>query len=101
MPKSKKKSRAARARPAATEPFFSSQALEDIAWWRRTDPKVAARIDALVTDIRRSPFSGIGKPEPLRHEWRGYWSRRITREHRLVYRVEAGRLYVLQARYHY
>lgn len=98
MPKSKKKSRAA---PAAADPFFSSQALEDIAWWRKADPEVAARIDALIADIRRSPFSGIGKPEPLRHEWRGYWSRRITREHRLVYRVEAGRLYILQARYHY
>ncbi len=60
-----------------------------------------ARVDALIADIRRSPFAGIGKPEPLRHEWQGYWSRRITAEHRLVYRVEAGRLYILQARYHY
>jgi toxin YoeB len=98
--KSKKKSRATPAAVAA-EPFFADRAKEDIAWWRKTDPKIVTRIDALIADIRRSPFAGIGKPEPLRHEWQGYWSRRITGEHRLVYRIEAGRLYILQARYHY
>ena len=67
----------------------------------RPTPRLSARVDALIVDIRRSPFAGIGKPEPLKHEWQGYWSRRITAEHRLVYRVEAGRLYILQARYHY
>ena len=59
------------------------------------------RIEALVAGIRASPFAGIGKPEPLKHDWQGYWSRRITEEHRLVYRVEAGVLYIAQARYHY
>lgn len=60
-----------------------------------------ARIDALIEDIRRQPFTGIGKPEPLKYGWQGYWSRRITDEHRLVYRVAAGQLYILQLRYHY
>ncbi len=98
--KSKKKSRATPAAHAA-ERFFADRAKENIAWWRKSDPKVVARIDALIADIRRSPFAGIGKPEPLKHEWQGYWSRRITAWHRLVCRVEAGRLYILQARHHY
>lgn len=59
------------------------------------------RIEALIADIRRNPFAGIGKPEPLKHESAGYWSRRITEEHRLVYRVEVGTLYIAPARYHY
>lgn len=101
MSKSKKKSRAAPAAAAAGEAFFADRAKEDIAWWRKNNPRVAARIETLIADIRRSPFQGIGKPEPLKGEWAGYWSRRITDEHRLVYRVEAGRLYILQARYHY
>ena len=98
MSKSKKKSPAA---SVAVEPFFATRAKEDIAWWRKNDPKIVARIEGLIADIRRNPFAGIGKPEPLKHEWQGYWSRRITAEHRLVYRVEGGRLYILQARYHY
>ena len=98
--KSKNKSRATPAADAA-ESFFADGAKENSAWWRKSDPKVVARIDALIADIRRSPFARIGKPEPLKHEWQGYWSRRITAGHRLVCRVEAGRLYILQARHHY
>lgn len=75
--------------------------MEDLAWWRKRNPKVLERIEALIADIRRSPFVGKGKPEPLKHEWQGYWSRRISEEHRLVYRLEAGVLYIAQARYHY
>jgi len=106
MKKSKKKSPAARPLAAVAarvtgEPFYTTQAKEDLAWWRKHDPKSLARIEALVADIRRSPFAGVGKPEPLKHEWQGYWSRRIKHEHRLVYRVEAGTLYIAQARYHY
>lgn len=106
MKRSKKRSlaaqpRAARPAPVAGEPFCTTQAKEDLAWWRKHNPKVLARIDALIADIGRSPFSGMGKPEPLKHEWQGYWSRRISEEHRLVYRVEAGTLYIAQARYHY
>ena len=103
MRKSKGKSRAAPAPPAAgaAEPYFTARAQEDIAWWRQHQPKIAARIELLVADIRRSPFAGIGKPEPLRFEWASYWSRRITGEHRLVYRLVAGRIYIAQARFHY
>lgn len=60
-----------------------------------------ARIDRLVANLKNNPFGGIGKPEPLRHEWSGYWSRRITGEHRLVYRVEPGIVYIAQCRFHY
>jgi toxin YoeB len=100
MSRSKKKSPAA---PAAVvgKPFFTDQAKEDIAWWRQHQPKVAVRVEALIADIRRSPFSGVGKPEPLKYRGAGYWSRRITGEHRLVYRLEDGQLYIAQARFHY
>lgn len=103
MKKSKRKSSAAPrgAVPAAREVFYTSQARDDLSWWRRQDPRTLARIEALIAAIARDPFSGTGKPEPLRFEWQGYWSRRITREHRLVYRVESGVLYAAQARYHY
>jgi toxin YoeB len=103
MKKSKKKSSVARPRaaPVAAEPYYTTQAKEDLAWWRKHNPKVLARIEGLIADIRRNPFAGVGKPEPLKHEWQGYWSRRISDEHRLVYRVEAGTLYIAQARYHY
>ena len=102
MTKSKKRSRAgSAAAPRAAELFLASQAKEDMAWWHKQNPRVLARIESLIHEIRRSPFQGRGKPEPLKGEWQGYWSRRITEEHRLVYRVEAGVLYVAQARYHY
>jgi toxin YoeB len=103
MKKSKKKSPVARPRapPVAGDPYYTTQAKEDLAWWRRHNPKVLVRVEALIADIRRNPFAGVGKPEPLKHEWQGYWSRRISDEHRLVYRVEAGTLYIAQARYHY
>lgn len=80
---------------------WSSGALEDRAHWQRHDPKVAERLERLLADIARSPFRGLGKPEPLKGELAGWWSRRLTLEHRLVYRVERGTIWVLQARYHY
>lgn len=101
MPKSKKRSPAAPAAAVAGEPFYTTQATEDLAWWRRRNPRMVPRIESLIAEIRRTPFTGRGKPEPLKHEWQGYWSRRISREHRLVYRVEAGTLYIAQLRYHY
>lgn len=101
MSKSKKKSPAASAAVVVGEPFWADRARDDIAWWRAHQPKIAARVDALIADIRRSPFSGIGKPEPLKYRGAGYWSRRITGEHRLVYRLEGGRIYIAQARFHY
>ena len=106
MTKSKRKSPAAqsgvaRAAPVAGETYYTAQAKEDLVWWRKHNPKVLVRIEVLFADIRRYPFAGMGKPEPLKHEWQGYWSRRITEEHRLVYRLEAGTLYIAQARYNY
>jgi toxin YoeB len=74
---------------------------EDLAWWKRNDRKGALKTLELVEAIVADPFQGIGKPEPLRHEFAGCWSRRITKEHRLVYRVTADRIDFLQARYHY
>ncbi len=80
---------------------FDRDFLEDLSHWVATDRKIALKVLALVEDIRRDPFQGIGKPEPLRHLGPGIWSRRITREHRLVYRVTDERLMFAQARYHY
>ena len=73
----------------------------DLEFWVRTDHKVALRVMELVEKAIRDPFQGIGKPEPLKHELAGCWSRRITPEHRLVYRVSGARIDFLQARYHY
>ena len=74
---------------------------EDLIWWIRNDRKAALKTLELVEAVVTDPFGGIGKPEPLRHELAGCWSRRITQEHRLVYRVTAERIDFLQARYHY
>jgi len=75
--------------------------MADRAFWIKTDPGTLERIERLVRAIQASPFAGIGKPEPLRGDLTGWWSRRIDREHRLVYRVERGVLFILQARRHY
>jgi len=81
--------------------FWASPAWEDYLYWLETDGKVLSRINDLIEDIRRNPFEGIGKPEPLKHEKGGYWSRRINREHRVVYKVRDGVLYIAQCRFHY
>ena len=75
--------------------------MADRAFWIKTDPGRLERIERLVRAIQASPFAGIGKPEPLRGDLTGWWFRRIDREHRLVYRVERGVLFILQARRHY
>lgn len=80
---------------------FSRQAWTDYQDWLRTDRKIAARIARLIEECLRDPFRGIGSPEPLRHELGGYRSRRITKEHRLVYKIEEGLCVVVQCRYHY
>ena len=74
---------------------------EDLAWWIKHDRQAALKTLELVESVLADPFSGIGKPEPLRHDFAGCWSRRITREHRLVYRVTDDRIDFLQARYYY
>ena len=80
---------------------FDRDFLDDLAFWFSIDGKGALKILELVEAIRRDPFAGLGKPEPLRNLSRGVWSRRITQEHRLVYKVEESRLLFAQARYHY
>lgn len=80
---------------------FSDQAWEDYRYWQSTDKATLKRIHALIKDVQRSPFEGIGKPEPLRHSLAGFWSRRIDDEHRLVYAVEDDCLLIAQCRYHY
>lgn len=80
---------------------FSEQAWEDYLHWQRTDRKMLERINTLIREIQRMPFKGIGKPEPLRHAFAGYWSRRVNDEHRIVYRIEGDFLYIAQIRYHY
>lgn len=74
---------------------------EDLRRWIETDRKVALRVLDLMAAILADPFAGVGKPEPLRHDFAGCWSRRITHEHRLVYRVFGNRVEFIQARYHY
>jgi toxin YoeB len=84
---------------------FEPRAWHEYLHWQQTDPKIVARLNLLIEDALRSPFLGIGKPEPLRENWSGFWSRRIDGEHRLVYRVigkgEDQRLEIAQCRSHY
>jgi toxin YoeB len=81
--------------------IFAEQAWEDYLFWQQNDPKITRRIHELIKDATRTPFEGIGKPEPLRHALSGYWSRRITGEHRMVYKAAGGDLLIAQLRFHY
>jgi len=81
--------------------LFSTRAWEDYTYWQLTDKRIVKKINELLKDIARNPHQGIGKPEPLKHAYAGYWSRRITDEHRLVYKAEEGVIKIAQARYHY
>lgn len=85
---------------------FTKNAWEEFSYWIETDPEIAKRIKELIKAIRQNPFKGIGKPEPLKHDLKGYWSRRITSEHRLVYRVSGQKgvdqkVSIIQCRFHY
>lgn len=85
---------------------FTENGWEDFVYWIETDNAIVEKIKELLPDIRKTPFQGIGKPEPLKHSLKGYWSRRITGEHRLVYKVDGKKsvdqkCYVLQCRFHY
>jgi toxin YoeB len=80
---------------------FAPQAWSDYLHWPMTDPKQVKRINLLIKEIAREPFSGIGKPEPLKHAFQGWWSRRIDGEHRIVYKVVGQKLWLAQLRYHY
>ena len=80
---------------------FDQDGWDDYLWWQQQDRKVLRRINTLIADIARNGNDGIGKPEPLRHGFHGYWSRRITEEHRLVYRVDDDTVRIAACRYHY
>ncbi|MBU1056502.1 MAG: Txe/YoeB family addiction module toxin [Proteobacteria bacterium] len=81
--------------------IFSDQAWEDYLYWQKTDKKILHRINTLITETKRSPFDGVGKPEPLKHALSGYWSRRINEEHRFVYKVYENSIHIAQLKYHY
>lgn len=80
---------------------WAENAWDDYLYWQATDKKTLKRINTLIEAIKRHPFTGLGDPEPLKHNWSGYWSRRIDREHRLVYKVDATTMTIVQCRYHY
>ncbi len=80
---------------------FSDDAWNDYQYWIANDRRILKRINLLIKEISRDPFSGLGKPESLKHNLSGYWSRRITQEHRIVYRVSGDELMIAQLRYHY
>lgn len=81
--------------------LFSENAWEDYLFWQKTDKKMLKRINSLLKDIQRNKYEGIGKPEALKHNLSGYWSRRITNEHRIVYKIEDDSILIAQLRYHY
>ena len=81
--------------------IFSDDAWDDYLYWQNNDRKMVERINKLIQEVKREPFSGLGKPEQLKHALSGFWSRRITDEHRMVYRVEGDALLLAQLRYHY
>lgn len=80
---------------------WAKKAWEDYLYWQQTDKKTLKRTNTLIKNITREPFSGLGDPEPLKHHWTSYWSRRIDREHRLVYKASDTAIIIVQCRYHY
>jgi len=83
------------------ELVWQTNAWEDYCHWQKQDKKILERVNELIKDCLRSPYKGIGKPEPLKGNYAGCWSRRITQEHRLIYKMNERRLHILQCRYHY
>ncbi len=81
--------------------IFVDESWEDYLYWQKTDKKILARVNELLKDISRNPFSGIGKPEPLKHKYKGFWSRRIDEEHRLIYKVQDKEILIAKCRFHY
>ena len=97
MPRNKPSGSSQKQREAIFQPEF----IEDLRYWVETDRKTALRIFTIIEAILRDPFDGIGKPEPLKYELKGYWSRRITDEHRLVYKVNEYAVTIAGCRFHY
>lgn len=81
--------------------IFVDEFWEDYLYWQKTDKKILKRINQLLKDISRNPFDGIGKPEPLKYKYKGYWSRRITDEHRLIYKFRENEILIAKCRFHY
>jgi toxin YoeB len=81
--------------------IFSDAAWEDYLYWQKQDKRMVERINKLIKETQREPFTGVGKPEPLKHALAGYWSRRITEEHRMVYKIDGDSMLLAQLRYHY
>ncbi len=81
--------------------IFVDESWEDYLYWQKTDRKILERINNLVKDISRYPYTGLGKPEPLKYKYQGFWSRRITEEHRLIYRVLNEEIQIAKCRFHY
>jgi toxin YoeB len=80
---------------------LAEEAWEDYCYWQKRDKKILKRVNELISDIKRNGYEGIGKPEPLKHTLSGYWSRRITAEHRIVYTIEGDAVLIAQCRCHY
>ncbi|MBP2098872.1 Txe/YoeB family addiction module toxin [Enterococcus rivorum] len=80
---------------------WSDQALEDLKYWKKNDSTKVSRIKRLLSNILETPYEGLGKPEPLKFQWSGYWSRRINSEHRLIYRCEKTYVEIVSCRFHY
>lgn len=81
--------------------IFSENAWDDYMYWQKTDKKIVKRINMIIKDIQRNKYEGIGKPEPLKHNLSGYWSRRIDSANRIVYKIENDSILIAQLRYHY
>lgn len=81
--------------------IFVDESWEDYLYWQKTDKKMLKKINKLLKEIKRTPFEGIGKPEPLKYKFQGYWSRRITGEHRLIYQVRDDEILIAKCRFHY
>ena len=81
--------------------FWEDSAWEDYLYWQKTDKKMLNKVNELIKSCERTPFSGIGKPEPLKENLKGYWSRKIDKEHRLVYKIEGETIIISQCRFHY
>jgi len=81
--------------------IFVDESWEDYLYWQKTNKKTLKRINDLLKNISREPYSGIGKPEPLKHKYKGFWSRRIDGEHRLIYRVKGNEIHIAKCRFHY
>ncbi|MCD4773593.1 MAG: Txe/YoeB family addiction module toxin [Bacteroidales bacterium] len=81
--------------------IFVDESWEDYLYWQKNNKKTLKKINDLLKDISRNPFLGIGKPEPLKHKYKGFWSRRINEEHRLIYRVKNNEIHIAKCRFHY